>query len=111
VDEEARDEDRDEDVNELPENLRELLNERGIIRPSDNPQVEEFVEPLINGRCQTCHKPLGESTCLVVTKEGILMGFCGGACFTDIHIMHWLEEQYGDMLQAVKFRGGDEADG
>lgn len=65
---------------------------------------------VMKGHCMTCDGELGEHTMITVASGGIVMIYCGGACYTDMQVLGWLEEQYGDMVEKIRFRGGDQAD-
>lgn len=58
------------------------------------------------GHCMCCDGPLGELTMLGLNMAGIVLIFCCGACHTDMQVTGWIEEQYEDIVQKIKFRGG-----
>jgi hypothetical protein len=93
---------------DLPESLIDIF----MAIPLWVPDVEDDEEEIIvytrarNGHCMACNGPLGPTTMITLAPGGIVMIHCGGACYTDQQVMGWLEEQYSDMVDKVKFRGG-----
>lgn len=64
----------------------------------------------LKGTCMACAGKLGGETMLTIANAGLVMVHCGGACYTDQQVLGWLEEQYSDTVDQIKFRGGG-ADG
>jgi len=90
----------------LPSNMRGLLKHIGLLYDELEGEVAEVYEPLTRGLCMTCQIPLGEETILLVTKNGIVGGYCGGACYQDMITIGWLQEKYDDLQSSIQFRGG-----
>lgn len=97
----------------VPENMKELIYELGLFIPESlTPEEGEVYKRGIEGRCMTCNAECAETTMIAANRAGVLMLYCGGACYSDMQIMHWLVEQHGDLVQNIQFRGGSiEADG
>jgi hypothetical protein len=75
--------------------------------PDDPEKVENLVyQRVLHGHCMACDGVLGVTTMVTVAPGGIVMIHCSGACYSDQQVMGWLEEQYSDMVDKVKFRGG-----
>jgi hypothetical protein len=83
-----------------------LIRVVGFIDDELEGNMAETYAPLPEGRCMTCHAELGKHTVLFVNVNGIVAGYCGGACAQDMAVMGWLQEQHDDIVDAVKFRGG-----
>lgn len=92
---------------DMPEAIADLFRTIPLWVPESEEDEERVVyQRAKRGHCMTCDAHLGPTTMLTLTAGGIAMMFCGGACYTDMQVMGWLEEQYSDMVDAVKFRGG-----
>lgn len=91
----------------VPANVASLIEHVGIIESEGlEDDVNELVDRGRAGCCMTCGTELGSDIILVVNKRGVVGLYCGGACLSDMGIMGWLEEQYQDVVDRVKFRGG-----
>jgi hypothetical protein len=94
-------------VENLPDNIGEVMEAAGVFVPDD---VDETVERVITraaeGRCMTCNAPLAGDTVICLTSMGVLMAFCSAPCMQDMTITQWLQEQFDDIVEHVKFRGG-----
>jgi hypothetical protein len=96
----------------VPGNLRDLVENIGLWVPDKPAQEEiEVYDRAINGQCMTCSAELGDTTMLTLNRAGVIMIYCGGACYTDQQVVGWMMEQYDDMVQKIKFRGEVDADG
>jgi hypothetical protein len=62
--------------------------------------------PLTQGLCMTCRGPLKSQTVFFVTHNGIVAGYCSGPCVQDMAVLGWLQEQHGDIIDSIEFRGG-----
>lgn len=72
---------------------------------AEEDEQEVYIRAL-KGHCMTCDGPLSDLTMLAVNKAGIVMVYCCGQCYTDMQLVGWIEEQYQDLVDAIKFRGG-----
>jgi hypothetical protein len=75
----------------------------------EDAETLQVYERIANGCCMTCGGELGHNTMVTVCQVGIVLVYCGGACYTDMQVMHWLSEMYDDMVSKIKFRGGPDA--
>lgn len=96
---------------DVPDNVRELIDGVKFFVPETLSETEaQIYDRAARGCCMTCGSRLGEVMMFIGNRAGVVMVFCGGACFTDMQVMHWLVENYEDLVDKVKFRGGqDEA--
>jgi hypothetical protein len=92
--------------NEIPENIQGLLDDIPLV-DADTPEEELIYSRAKDGNCMTCQAALGEDTMIVIASTGIIYAACGGACLTDMQVIGWLEEQHQDIVDKVKFRGGE----
>jgi hypothetical protein len=90
----------------VPSNLRSLIEHVGFVDKQLETDEAEMYAPLTRGRCMTCKAQLGEQTVLFVTVNGIVAGYCGGACVQDLAVIGWLQEQFDDIQDSINFRGG-----
>lgn len=101
------DEDEVPDENEMPELLEEICQQIGIHVPEHLSKDERpLYARMLNRQCVTCGAALGSRSMLVVNALGVVMVFCGGACYTDMQVQGWLQETYDDIVDKIKFRGG-----
>jgi hypothetical protein len=63
------------------------------------------------GRCMTCEAEVGKEALLIVTVQGINQLYCSHQCNKDMNVLGWLQQTYGDVADAVKFRGSAGHDG
>lgn len=89
----------------LPENLASLIEHVGFLE-TDDERYQAVLSLAEDGKCMTCQAPLGTNSVVVIKADGVHMLFCGGACLTDMQVVHWLEEVHDDIVDQVKFRGG-----
>lgn len=95
----------------VPDNVRSLFEIIGVIDTSDSSEdIQQIVAPLEEGMCMTCGTQLGETTVVIVNNKGITAGYCGGPCMQDMAVLGWLQEEHDDVVDRVRFRGGQEAD-
>jgi len=92
---------------EVPENVRSLIDLVGWADVSDENHKEVLEERCKNGKCMTCKGTLGQQTILVIDTVGILTAYCTPPCFQDMSVLDWLGETYDDIVQQVRFRGGE----
>lgn len=99
-------------LQELPTIVRDTLDHVELWIPDDPEQEEnEVYNRAKRGHCMTCDGELKQLTMLCINQAGIVMIFCCGQCYTDMQVTGFLEEQYQDLVDAIKFRGGQvEAD-
>lgn len=96
---------------DLPENLRNMIEHIGVVIPENvDDTMKAIAERGAEGRCMCCESPLGRNTVLVIKTNGIILTYCGGHCMTDHAVSGWLEEQYDDLAQRVKFRHNNQGD-
>jgi hypothetical protein len=94
------------DPDDVPEHLDDLIHAIGIYVPENvNDAEKELYDRIQQGRCMACGGYLGRTTIVVVSRVGIVMLFCQGACLQDMSVQAWLQEQYDDIVSALKFRG------
>lgn len=92
---------------DVPENIKDLIEGLGLFVPPTLTEAEqEIYNRAVTGCCMTCAAELGENTMLVFNRAGIVMMFCGGACFSDQQVLGWLQETHDDLVDKIKFRGG-----
>lgn len=102
----------DDGWGEIPEQTVDTLKAIPLWVPDDMQAEEaEVYDRALKGHCMTCGGPLGLTTMVTVNQAGIVMLHCGGACYTDQQVLGWLQEHYDDMVERLKFRGGQESDG
>ena len=58
-----------------------------------------------NGRCMTCEQPLGEHSNFIISRAGIVGGYCSGVCHSDMAVMGFLQQVHDDLTEQIKFRG------
>ena len=91
----------------VADSLKMLVDGVGLIEEEfADGDLEHVYQRLRAGTCMTCESELGEDTVLFVSRRGIVGGYCGGACMQDIAVMGWLQEQFDDIQDGIKFRGG-----
>lgn len=91
----------------LPNNLKKMVKAVGFpdfIGMDDDEQL--IYERVKHGRCMTCNGVMGEHANFIVTRHGIVGGYCGGQCHSDMAILGFLQEQHDDLTSAIAFRGG-----
>lgn len=98
---------------DIPESIIDLMQAIPLWHPDDEDTDDEdrqgqqtVYNRILNGHCMTCDGVLGETTMVTIASAGIVMVYCGGACYTDMQVLGWLEEQYLDTVDQIKFRGG-----
>lgn len=94
------------DLSEVPEPVKDVLEDKGLFVPQSGISDEAMVvyERMLRGECMHCESSVGESTCIIVSNLGVVMIFCSMVCLQDWHNMHWMMEQYDDFVSAAKFR-------
>lgn len=94
---------------DVPEGVKTILDAVDLVDLGSNATEHEqhMYERIENGHCMLCNAELGSTTTLIINARGVLMVFCGGACFSDMQVMGWLMEKYDDLVDQVKFRGGE----
>lgn len=97
----------------VPDNIKILVDTLGIVDTEGmEPDVKALIERFSDGDCMTCGAALGGNTVAIVHNKGITAMYCSGPCLQDMGVLGWLEEHYQDVLDGVKFRGGQvDADG
>lgn len=94
---------------EIPAAIEYMLDHIDLVEAPDegNPVVRATYDRMKDRKCMLCGGDLGEETMIAVNKYGVFVMVCGGACFTDLPVMHWIQEQHDDMVKAIEFRGGE----
>lgn len=91
----------------VPDNVVELVEAIGLFIPDEmTSEEQEIYNRGVQGQCMTCGAELADTTMIVLNRAGVVMMYCGGACYSDMQVMGWLIEQHGDIVSAVKFRAG-----
>jgi ferredoxin len=95
-------------VGNIPEALEYLLDHIDIVEGPDegNEIVKATYQRMRDRKCMLCGAPLGAEAMISINRYGIFAMACGGACYTDLPVMHWIQEQHEDMEKAIEFRGG-----
>lgn len=92
----------------LPYNLRRLVEHVGFPEITDIDEDEAKIYELVrHGRCMTCEQRLGQHANFIITKIGIVGGYCSGVCHSDMAVLGFLQEQHQDMTQKIDFRKGE----
>ena len=94
----------------LPPAIRELLEQHPLEVSAATDDEREVYARAERGRCMTCEGELKENTMAMVARQGTIFLACSGQCMTDMQVVGWIEEVHDDILSAVKFRGGGDAD-
>jgi len=103
--------DADARFENLPENMRALLDVVGIAHVTVEDQDEQRIYTLLKeGRCMLCANPVEEDAVFLVARHGIVGIFCAGKCATDMAVLGFLQEAHDEITSAVKFRGSLDAD-
>lgn len=90
---------------ELPRNLRKLVEAVGFPEITDMDDDEARIYDLVrHGRCMTCERRLGKHANFIITKIGIVGGYCSGVCHADMAVLGYLQEQHQDLSQRIDFR-------
>lgn len=94
-------------ADDVPDAVREAIEVLGVRDFQDEPKpVKQILNRMTVGRCITCNSKVGESATVMVSGAGVVALYCGGACISDLMVMNWLDEKYGDIRQSVDFRAG-----
>lgn len=98
---------------DVPEGMRTfILDTPHDMPPEYEEGVSEMWDLAHEGKCMACKGPLRTSTTMVLNAGGIAAIFCSGACMTDMANLGWLQENHDDIIDRMKFRGGEiDADG
>lgn len=91
---------------DVPENVMSLIERVGWADVSNEEHKAVLEERCKVGKCMTCEGSLGQQTILVIDTVGIITAYCTPPCFQDMSVLDWLSETYDDIVQQVKFRGG-----
>lgn len=91
----------------VPESLKETIESIGLFVPDElQGDEQQIYHRAVVGRCMTCEAELGETMMACINQAGVVMMFCSGACYSDMQVMGYLQEQHEDIVDKVKFRGG-----
>lgn len=94
----------------LPYNLKKLVKAVGFPTFDNIPDDEKELYDLVrHGRCMTCKQVLGKNANFIISRYGIVAGYCGGLCHSDMAVMGYLQEQHENITQAIHFREGEHA--
>jgi hypothetical protein len=99
----------DAESDEVPEIIEEVIDVCNGVYIPDGVMATAASEPytrMLNGQCIACGHALGANTVAFLTRHGVTMLFCGGACTSDYSVLGWLQEKHEDIMDALKFRGG-----
>lgn len=92
----------------LPEHMRDFIRNTDNDRPDVYTEgMSEMWDRFDQGRCQACNAKLGTSTTIILQDSGIAGCFCSGVCMTDMANIGWLQEAHDDIVDKMKFRGGN----
>jgi hypothetical protein len=93
----------------VPEPIWTVVAHYGLV--GYDPSEPEYVvyARMLEGKCVTCTRPLGEQTLLFMGGNGVAGLFCCGQCYTDMIVMGWMMEHYDDMSQQIQFRASQGA--
>ena len=90
----------------MSHNLQKLVKAVGFASfegmGDDEQQIYSRVQ---QGKCMTCGTELGLSSNFIVTRHGIVGGYCGGQCHSDMAVLGFLQEQHDDITTSIDFRG------
>lgn len=91
---------------DVPDHVRDVLSDVGIFIPTTGVTDEALVlyKRMAEGRCIHCDSRVGEKATVIVSEPGVVMLFCSQVCLQDFHNMHWMMEQYDDLVDSAKFR-------
>jgi len=94
---------------EIPQAIEYMLDHIDLVKAPDegNPVVKATYDRMENRQCMLCGGHLGEETMIAVNRYGVFVMVCGGACFTDLPVLHWIQEQHEEMNEQIRFRGGE----
>lgn len=97
--------DENDDFAGLPHNLQTLIRKIGFPEFTELDEDEARIYDLVrHGRCMTCERPLGKDSNFIISRYGIVGGYCSGICHSDMAIVGWLQEQHGDIAEKIEFR-------
>jgi hypothetical protein len=101
-----------ENIEAVPEELQGILHAAGWYVPDEGYGGDEIAMVFnrrAKGLCLLCTHRLEENTLIIVSGNGVELGFCGPACMQDFHVMTWLMQVYDELADAAKFRSGEVA--
>lgn len=99
------------DFHLLPKQLRALVKNVGFPNFTNMDEDEAHIYGRIrSGRCMTCNKLLAQDANFIITRHGIVGGYCNGVCHTDMAVLGFLQEQHAELSQRIAFREGKFAD-
>lgn len=100
-------------ANDVPGGVVDVLDHfHGIHYPEDAPPpYMEVVQRGVNGRCMLCSARLGAETHVIVNVLGVTEIYCGVKCHQDMQLKGWIEQEYDDMLDRIRFRGEGSPEG
>ena len=76
----------------LPRAMRALVKYVGFPDFTHMGDDEQRIYDLVrNGRCMTCEQPLGEHSNFIISRAGIVGGYCSGVCHSDMAVMGFLQ--------------------
>lgn len=92
-------------LDEVPEDVKETIDKHGIYVPDDlTDESRVFYQRALEGECMLCETDCGDTTCVILNDLGVVMMFCSQVCLQDFLNMHWMMQQYEDMVEAARFR-------
>lgn len=95
------------DFHLLPKNLHALVKSVGFPDFTEMDEDEKHIYDRVrHGNCMTCGKKLAGDANFIITRHGIVGGYCNGVCHSDMAIMGYLQEEHHDLSQRIAFREG-----
>lgn len=92
---------------DMPRNLQSLVEGVGFAEFVDMSEDEASIYDRVrHGLCMTCEGHLGKNSNFIISRIGIVGGYCSGQCHSDMAVLGFLQEQHDDITSAIKFRGG-----
>jgi hypothetical protein len=89
----------------MPDKIIAFLDEHGVHIPDEqSPEAMVIYQRAKDGYCMLCESKCGETVVIVANDLGVVMLFCSQVCMQDFLNMHWLMEQYDDMVESARFR-------
>lgn len=98
------------DVGDAPNWVRDLVQKLGMLLPEEGGEDDnEVYKRARAGCCMTCGASLGRNSMVTIAHRVVVMLYCSGACYTDMQILGWIQEEHDDLIQRIEFRGNKEA--
>lgn len=90
----------------VPENVQSVVRDHGIFVPTEGISDEAMVvyTRMLEGECMHCASRVEEQVTAILNHLGVVMLFCSQVCLQDFFNLHWMMEQYDDLVDSAKFR-------